>query len=70
MGEPTTMREWRQSRSLSYRFRWWLFCRLNTVVWAICPEPDATVLREYMDLSKDQRAALLKASPGGTKDAG
>ena len=53
--DVASMREWRQSRPVFYRFRWWLFRRLSELGWWIAPEPERSALRAYMDLSKSER---------------
>ena len=32
-------------REIVAGLRWWLFKRLSAIGWAICPEPDRTILR-------------------------
>lgn len=35
------------------RFRWWLFKKLSTLGWWVCPEPHRTNLRAVFDVRWD-----------------
>jgi hypothetical protein len=40
------------------KFRWWLFKKLNTMVWAICPEPHKSNLGKMWGEAKSAREVL------------
>jgi hypothetical protein len=43
-----------RGRGIVAGFRWWLFKRLSAIGWAVCPEPDRTILRGMFSTQWDE----------------